>query len=158
MVGILLGLRLARSGLEPAAVGAVIAAGLAGAAVASLVATLLADRLGRRAFLVSITALSVAGGAAVALVSGAAALGAAAFAGMLNGMGRDRGAALVVEQAMLASATSDERRTQAFAWYNVVQDAGHALGSLAAGLPSLLERATTIHAADSIRVAFALYA
>ncbi len=57
---------------------------------------------------------------------------------MLNGMGRDRGAALVIEQAMLPSTTTPAERTQVFAWYNVAQDIGHALGSLLAGLSTLL--------------------
>lgn len=67
---------------------------------------------------------------------------AAAFLGMLNGMGRDRGAALILDQAILPATVGDLRRTQAFAIYNVCQDTGHALGSLLAGLPSLLVRWT----------------
>ena len=50
-------------------------------------------------------------------------------------MGRDRGAALVLEQAILPATAADAERTRVFAWYNVLQDAGHALGSLLAGLP-----------------------
>jgi hypothetical protein len=37
---------------------------------------------------------------------------AAAFLGMLNGMGRDRGAALVLEQAILPATTTNETRTR----------------------------------------------
>src|SRR5215813_2550747 len=55
-------------------------------------------------------------------------------------MGRDRGAAVVIEQAILPATVPGERRTGAFAWYNVLQDAGHAFGSLLAGLPVLLRR------------------
>jgi hypothetical protein len=36
----------------------------------------------------------------------------------------------------------DGDRTRVFAWYNVLQDAGHALGALAAGAPALLRSAT----------------
>ena len=35
-------------------------------------------------------------------------------------------------------ATDDRRRTRSFAWLGVLQDGGHALGGLAAGLPALL--------------------
>ena len=62
----------------------------------------------------------------------------AAFFGMFNGMGRDRGAALVLEQAAMPSIVGEGNRTRTFAWYNIVQDLGHALGSLMAGLPYLL--------------------
>src|SRR5205814_5283056 len=47
----------------------------------------------------------------------------------------DRGAAVVLEQASLPS-TSD--RTKTIAAHTVLQDIGHALGSLAAGVPAAL--------------------
>lgn len=139
--GVLAGIYLARLGLGLAEAGLVIAAGLAGAAAAALLATLAADRVGRRRFLGALAALGAVGGLAVATASHPAMLLAAAFAGMLNGMGRDRGAALVIEQAMLPATTTDAGRTGAFAWYNVLQDAGHALGALLAGVPALLRAA-----------------
>ena len=51
---------------------------------------------------------------------------------------RDRGAALVLEQAALPSIVGEGNRTRMFAWYNIVQDLGHALGSLMAGMPYLM--------------------
>ena len=140
MMGVLLGIHLAKIGLDEAAIGLVISAGLAGAALAALLATLGADRAGRRLCLVVLALVGAAGTAVFAGSSGAIACAAAAFLGMLNGMGRDRGAALVIEQAILPGTVTGERRTSAFAWYNVLQDLGHALGSLMAGLPVLLRR------------------
>lgn len=115
-----------------------IGAGLVGAALAALALTLGADRFGRRRSLVVLALGGSAGCAAAAFSSSFAAVAAASFAGMLNGMGRDRGAALILEQAMLPTTTTDATRTRAFAWYNVAQDVGHALGSLLAALPTLL--------------------
>jgi MFS family permease len=138
MTGVLAGLYLARLGLSAAGAGAVIGAGLAGAAVATFVAAFAADAVGRRRFLVLLTLTGAIGCLAVLLPLPPLALSAFAFLGMLNGMGRDRGAALVVEQAMLPATASDDQRTRVFAWYNVLQDAGHALGSLLAGAPVLL--------------------
>jgi predicted MFS family arabinose efflux permease len=60
---------------------------------------------------------------------------------MANAMGRDRGGALVLELAALPATVDDAQRTAVFARYSVLQDAGHALGSLLAGLPALVERA-----------------
>lgn len=137
MMAVLLGLYLARRGLDTAALGIVVAAGLAGAATASLVVTLAGDGIGRRRALVLLTGLSAAGATLAALVDHPVALGAAAFVGMLNGMGRDRGAALILEQAALPATTSDAERTAVFARYNVLQDVGHALGSLLAAVPAL---------------------
>ncbi|HZN54969.1 MAG TPA: MFS transporter, partial [Candidatus Polarisedimenticolaceae bacterium] len=153
MTGILLGVYLPRSGCSPAATGVIVAAGLAGGAVAMLLATLGADRFGRRRSLVLLALFAAAGGIAVAATSAPVLLGAAAFAGMLNGMGRDRGAALVLEQAILPGTVSDAARTRAFAWYNVVQDSGHALGSLCAVLPALLRSLAGLGELASLRVA-----
>ena len=138
LVAVLLGLYLARLRVVPAAFGLVVAAGLAGAALASLLATLRGDRVGRRRFLIGLTVLGGAGALAVPLATAPLALALCAFLGMLNGMGRDRGAALVLEQAALPETTTDEGRTALFAAYNVLQDAGHALGSLLAITPALL--------------------
>jgi MFS family permease len=135
MIGVLLGLHLATVGLDPAMLGVVVAAGLAGGALASLLVTLGGDRLGRRRTLLVLALASAFGGVALAFFSDPRLLAVTAFVGMANGMGRDRGAALVVEQAILPATVSDAERTQAFAWYNVLQDTGHAVGSLAAGLP-----------------------
>jgi MFS family permease len=140
MVGVLLGIYLARLEMDARAVGLVIGAGLTGAALATVVATLAADRLGRRQFLLTLSLLGVLGGLVAALGSSFWLIAGASFFGMLNGMGRDRGAALVVEQAVLPATSTPEGRTGAFAWYHLVQDVGHALGALLAGVPTLLTR------------------
>jgi MFS family permease len=158
MVAVLLGVYLPLLGCSPVVVGAVVTAGLVGAAVASLVATLAGDRAGRRRLLVALALLGAAAGAALTVTSQPAALAAVAFVGMVNGMGRDRGASLVVEQAMLPATTTDAGRTQAFAWYNVVQDAGHAAGGAMAALPALVERVGGLDQLASFRVAFGVYA
>jgi MFS family permease len=156
-VAVLLGLYLARLRLGPAAFGLVIAAGLAGAASASLLATLRGDRLGRRRFLIGLSVLGGGGAVAVALVTAPLALALCAFLGMLNGMGRDRGAALVLEQAALPETATDEGRTALFAAYNVLQDAGHALGSLLAMTPALLG-ARGLGDLEALRASFGLVA
>jgi MFS family permease len=140
-VGVLAGLHLAAAGLGDAEIGAVLSAGLGGAAAAALAATLAGDRLGRRRSLSAIALLGGLGGAGFALAASPGALAAAAVAGMVNAAGRDRGAALILEQAALPATTDDAGRTRTFAFYNVAQDAGGALGSLLAGLPALLRDA-----------------
>ncbi len=158
MLGVLLGIYLAGAGLSTGLTGVVIAVGLAGAACATLVATVAADAIGRRRFLGLLAVLGGAGAVAAAYVHGAWALGAAAFLGMLNGMGRDRGAALVLEQAVLPATAAPAQRTRVIAWYNVLQDAGHAFGSLLAGLPVWLRAVAPLgeHAAE--RMCLFLYA
>ncbi len=158
MIGVLIGIHLARHGFAPGAIGVVVSAGLAGAVVAGLLVTLGGDRFGRRRALLILSLLGAAGGAAVALASGEAIVAAAAFMGMLNGMGRDRGAASILDQAILPATASHQGRTAAFAAYNVVQDAGHAFGALLAGAPALFRMVAPINEGDSLRAAVGLYA
>jgi MFS family permease len=134
--GVLLGVYLAKLGLSPRHIGIVVAAGLAGAAAAALAATLFADRIGRRRFLIGLTLLGVLGTIGVAFAQHPITLALGAFIGTLNGMGRDRGAALILEQAALPATTSAEQRTRVIAGYTMLQDIGHALGALLAGAPA----------------------
>src|SRR5262245_22815905 len=159
MIGVLLGFYLAALHLDAASIGLVVGAGLAGAALATLLVTRAADRLGRRRTLVGLAALSVAGGLALLVTQHLGALAASAFIGMVNGMGRDRGAALALEQAVLPSAVTDARRTFAFAAYNVAQDCGHALGGLLAAAPRLFQSWAGAGAPESagLRGAVGLY-
>jgi MFS family permease len=145
-------------GLDARAIGMVVSVGLAGAATATFLVTFLADRLGHRRMLLVLTLLSATGGVALALSSHPLVLGAAALLGMVNGMGRDRGAALVLEQAVLPATVREAGRTMAFARYNVLQDMGHALGGLAAGLPALLHQTGLFRGAPPLRWSVAAYA
>ena len=120
MIAVLIAIYLARVGFDPAAIGAVVAAGLAGAALAALLVTLAGDRVGRRRVLTALGLLGAAGGVLVLLAPKNALIGVAAFLGMLNGMGRDRGASMILDQVILPTTTTNDRRTTVFAAYNVV--------------------------------------
>lgn len=158
MIGVLLGVYLAQIDLDPSRIGLVVGVGLGGGATAALLAAIGGDRFGRRRSLITLSLLGAAGGAVVAVAHRPIVIGVAAFLGMLNGMGRDRGAGLVLDQAILPATARDEDRTRAFAWYNVLQDAGHALGSLLAALPAALQRLAGVAALDAFRLTIGLYA
>ncbi len=158
MGAVLLSLHLTQLHISPAQIGFIVSAGLAGSAAVTLLVTLGAHRIGRRRLLMAMALLCTAGGAVVALASQPLVIAAAAFLGMLNGMGRDRSASAVVEQAILPATTTDADRTRAFAWYNVLQDAGHALGGALAGLPVLIERYSAAGPIAATRGALGLYA
>ena len=135
LIGVVLAIALVEAGVSVAGTGIVMGAGLAGIATMTLVITLAADRLGRRRTLVLMTLLTAGGYLAVAASARLAWLLPAAFLGMLNGMGRDRGPAGTLEQAILPETTDTAHRTWTLAWYNLVLDGGHALGGLAAAVP-----------------------
>jgi hypothetical protein len=77
---------------------------------------------------------------------------------MVNGMGRDRGASLIIDQVVIPVTAADEERTKAFAWYSVLQDAGHAGGGLLAGAPLLLRRTIGMEELTSLRAGVVIYA
>jgi MFS family permease len=140
VVALVLAAYLARLGLGADAIGVVVGAGLAGNTAALALATWFGPAIGARRLLMHLALASAIGALVVAHSSSLAVVGVASFLGMLNGMGRDRGAGLALEQALLPATVADSARTRAFAWYNALQDAGHALGALLAGIPALLSR------------------
>jgi MFS family permease len=158
MMGVLLGLYLDRLAYAPAEIGLVIGAGLAGAAASAAAVTLLGDAFGRRRSLLFLAFAAALGGLALLVSANVWVVCAVAFLGMLNGMGRDRGAALVLELAILPGTVTAERRTRAFAGYNVLQDIGHALGGLLAALPAVLRSLVGVADLASFQWAIAVYA
>jgi MFS family permease len=138
VTGVLAAIALQDRGVPVHDAGQIIGAGLAGAALATALVGVYADRFGRRRTLVVLTVLSTCGYVGLASSGRAALLFPLAFAGMVNAMGRDRGAAAAVEQAVLPDITTPGRRTWAFAWYNVVMDGAQMFGSAGAALPAVL--------------------
>jgi MFS family permease len=154
LVGVTLAIHLAEAGFSTTQIGLLIGVGLAGSSVATLIVSLRGDSWGRRRVLVGLALLSAIGYLALAVFSDASALVPLAFVGMLNGMGRDRGAASALDQAILPETVPDSRRTWALAWYNVTLDGGHALGALAATAPTILMRVTDLNSQRAHQLTF----
>ena len=157
LIGVVLGIYLFRAGLTSFAIGLVIAVGLAGAALATVLVSLAADRVGRRLFLFILSLLSGVSGIALALSPSLPVLAALAFVGMLNGTGTDRSAASALDQALIPGLVSDVKRTWNLAWYNVRLDGGGALGSMAAALPIFLQHRLSVSVLRSYRLVFLGY-
>jgi MFS family permease len=163
-VGVFLAIALADRGLSLSTIGLIIGAGMAcGAVATALVGARVDQRVGRRRLLVVFALLGALGLAAMAAPLPPAALVVAAFLGMVNGMGRDRGGLGTLEQAILPDTAPPERRTWALAYYNLTLDIGHATGALAGALPALLVawlamRPRSAYDAMLIAAAFALLA
>jgi MFS family permease len=158
MVGVVLGVFLYREGFSSSSIGLVIAAGLTGAAVATVFVTLRADRMGRRPTLFLLGMLTALGALPLIFHSRLAVLTVSAFLGMLNGMGTDRSAAFALEQAVIPSLVPDRKRTWSLAWYNVVLDSSGAMGALAAAAPLLAHRLWGVDLTLAYRGLFAGYA
>jgi len=139
LMAVLIGLYAARLGLSAQQIGIILSCALWGAALAALFTLLAGARVQERSLLVSLCTLPVLGAAIFLASDDFNVLAAAAFVGMFNVHGRDRGAIPILEQAIFPATVSDAERTKAFAWYNVLLDAGYAAGGLLAALPALLE-------------------
>ena len=158
LVGVVAGIYLAELGFDPAAWGVILGTGVAGTAVGAAGVMFWGDRIGRKRWLIGLGILAAAGGLMFAFSSQMVVLGTAAFLGMLNSLGKDRAAALAIEQAILPSTGAESDRTRAFAWYNVIQDIGHALGAGLAVLPTALRDFAGVDALHSLRAAVIVYA
>jgi MFS family permease len=137
-LAVVLALYLGELGLSPELIGIIFTVALAGGAIFTAVATVLAERVGRRRVLAGSALMMALGGAMFAVTSDPAVLTLAALVGAISPSGRDVGPFLSIEQAMLPETTERDQRTAAFALYNVVGSLASAVGALVAGAPDLL--------------------
>jgi predicted MFS family arabinose efflux permease len=129
---VLVGVTLADRGYSDAAVGAVLAALLAGNALASLLLARYGDRIGRRrCYRTLLVAMAVAG-TVFALTAWLPALIAAALTGTISTDVVESGPFTSLEQAMLPHAAADHDPTALFGTYNTVATIAGSLGALTA--------------------------
>jgi predicted MFS family arabinose efflux permease len=129
LAGVLIAIHLASGGHSPSEIGLIIAVGMTANAAGTMIVGLYADRWGRRRTLCVLAILTGVGFVAVELLDRMPALLITAGITLLNGMGRDRGPASALDQALLPSTASDSQRTWTMAWYNAAVDLGHAVGA-----------------------------
>jgi predicted MFS family arabinose efflux permease len=156
LVGIIVAIHLSGRGLSASGIGLIIGVGIASSAAGTVITALRADRWGRRRTLIALGLLTGAGYAALAFTAVLPLLVAVAAVAMVNCIGRDRGPASALEQALLPSTTTNERRTWTMAWYNAAMDSGHAVGALGAALPTLFMRALDVTAGRGHTLTFLL--
>lgn len=133
-LAVVLGLHLAAVGLSDTQIGAVLSLTLFGDALISLPITIIADRVGRRRMLLVGAGLMIFAGLVFALTNNIAVLVIAAIIGTISPSGNEVGPFLAIEQAALPQTTTDQQRTQVFAWYSLLGSVTTGLGSLAGGV------------------------
>ena len=132
-LSVILALYFARLGLPEGQIGLLFSLTLVGDAGISLWLTTSADRFGRKRTLI-VGALLMAGAGVVFIVThNVLLLLAAAIIGVISPSGNEIGPFLSVEQAALAQLLPNEKRTQSFAWYNLVGSFATAMGALSGG-------------------------
>jgi MFS family permease len=151
LLSVVLVLYLREIGLTDLEVGLLLTLTLLGDTVISLWLTTTADRGGRRRTLLVGSALMILAGVVFALTDNFWLLLLAATIGVISPSGNEVGPFLSVEQAALAQTVPDERRTEVFAWYNLVGSLATALGALCGGGLSQLAKHYGLAGADSYR-------
>jgi MFS family permease len=132
-LSVILVLYLSQVGLGEVQIGLLLTLTLIGDTIISLWITTRADRIGRQRMLIVGACLMVFAGILFALTRNFLFLLVAATIGVISPSGYEVGPFLSIEQAALSQIVSNERRTEVFAWYNLVGSFATALGSLVGG-------------------------
>ena len=156
-VAVLIAIYLGLHGFSLVQVGAFLTAGAVGAALAAVVAGVLGDAVGRRRTLVTLSGLMALAGIVLVVSESFPVLLLAAFVGNLSGFVGGGGMG-PLEQAILAVSVTPQRRTDLFALSSIAGTIAGALGALASGVPTLLQRALGFGARASFYPMFVAYA
>ena len=157
-VSVVLALYLAQAGLSETQIGLLLTLTLLGDTAISLWITTNADRIGRRRMLIAGAGLMLFAGVLFALTRNFALLLIAATVGVISTSGYEVGPFLALEQAALSQIVPNERRTQVFAWYNLVGSFATAVGALCGGGLAQALQAAGLIPLDSYRAVVVGYA
>jgi MFS family permease len=133
LISVVFALYLSATGLNTAAVGAVLTATLAGDILVSLWVTLVADRVGRKNMLLLGAILMMVAGLMFLSTTDPLLVTLAAIVGIVSPSGGEIGPFLSIEQAALSQLIPDSHRTRLFGWYNLAGSFATALGALVGG-------------------------
>jgi MFS family permease len=156
-LSVVLVLYLAQLGLNAGLIGLLLSLTLIGDATISLWMTTSADWFGRRRILIAGAGLMLFAGVLFAWTDRVALLLIAAIIGVISPSGYEVGPFLPVEQAALSQIVPDERRTQVFAWYNLVGSFATAAGALGGGGMTQLLQQAGMSPLNSYRTIVVLY-
>jgi len=157
-LSVILALYLLEMGLSETQTGLLFTLTLAGDAGISLWITTSADRIGRKRMLLLGAGLMILAGAVFSLTGNTLLLMVAAIIGVISPSGNEIGPFLSLEQAALSQLLTSDRRTAAFAWYNLAGSLATASGALAGGFLSHALRQAGFSVQDSYRAVIYGYA
>jgi MFS family permease len=135
-LSVVLALYLSELAMTGAQIGFLFTLTLAGDAGISLWITTTADRVGRKRMLILGAGLMVLAGVIFSLTGNPVLLVLAGIIGVISPSGNEIGPFLSLEQAALSQLLTAEKRTYAFAWYNLAGSLATAFGALLGGFLS----------------------
>ncbi len=158
-LSVILAIYLKLIGFNELLIGLILTTTLLNSVIFTLIASLYADRIGRRKFLLIYAALMSVSGFVFMITENYIALIIAAFIGTINITGAETGAFLTIEQVMLPQTINNVRkRNTIFAVYNMAGTFAMAAGILLSGLPTILQQQfEMLDSIASIKLLFGLY-
>lgn len=157
-LSVVLALYLHQIGFSDTQIGLLLTLTLVGDAVISLWITTNADHIGRRRMLMAGAGLMIFAGLLFVLSGNFFVLLIAATIGVISPSGNEVGPFLSIEQAALSQLLPGQRRTQVFAWYNLVGSFSTAIGALSGGTLAQVLQGQGFSPAQSYRVVIVGYA
>ena len=157
-LSVVLALYLHVAGFSGAEIGLLFTLTLFGDAGISLWITTTADRIGRKKMLLLGAMLMILAGAVFSLTGNIVLLMIAGIVGVISPSGNEIGPFLSLEQAALSELLPSEKRTKAFAWYNLAGSLATAGGALAGGFLSQILIHFGLAELDSYRAVILGYA
>ncbi|HEY3288782.1 MAG TPA: MFS transporter, partial [Anaerolineae bacterium] len=157
-VSVILVLYLDQLGMSEWQIGLLLTLTLIGDTVISLWITTNADRIGRKRMLIIGAGLMLFAGILFAFTQDFIFLLIAGTIGVISPSGNEVGPFLALEQAALSQIVPDNRRTQVFAWYNLVGAFATAIGALCGGGLAQVLQGSGVTPLNSYRVIVIGYA
>ena len=157
LLSVVLVLYLVEVGLNDGQIGLLLTLTMLGDTVISLGLTMTADRLGRRRMLLAGGLLMVFAAVLFAGTENFWLLLVAATIGVISPSGNEVGPFLPIEQAAISQSVPDDRRTDVFAWYNLVGSLATALGALGGGLLTQFQQHAGFVGASAYRPLLIVY-
>ncbi len=156
-VSVLLGIYLTELGFKPFLVGILLSAAIAGGALFTIITGRYAVIYGLKKMLLFSISLSILGIAIFLITENFIFLLSGALIGFLSPSGRELGPFLSLEQAYLPFTVSDNNRTKAFSFWNIIATFSASSGALLGSLPLFLQGYFGIEKILSFRLMFAFY-
>ncbi len=156
-VSVLLGIYLTELGFKPFLVGILLSAAIAGGALLTIITGRYAVIYGIKKMLLFSITLSLIGIAIFLVTENFIFLISGAMISFLSPSGRELGPFLSLEQAYLPFTVSDNNRTKAFSFWNMIATFSASSGALLGSLPLFLQGYFGIEKILSFKFMFAFY-
>lgn len=158
-LSIVLAIYLKSIGFNEILIGAILSATLVNSVIFTMLASLYADRFGRRKILTLYAVMMAVSGTIFLVTDNYLALIIAAFIGTVNVTGAETSAFLSIEQATLPKTVKDiKKRNTAFGFYNMVGMLAMSAGVLLSSFPQMLQNHLGFSQIESFKPLFAIYA